>query len=134
VGEHDGAAYYTIGQRQGLQLGGEGEPWYVVNKDAAANLVFVERGRNHPALFSSRLQLETLSWITPPPQYPFQCQAKIRYRQREEFCTLQSVDNHIECHFDQPQWAAAPGQSVVFYQQDLCLGGGIIQHAYTQRD
>lgn len=124
VGRHDGAALYTLGQRKGIGLGGEGDAWYVVGKDLSRNVVLVERGANHPALFSSELRTRHLSWIAePPPVSPFRCTAKIRYRQQDTPCTLHESG---KVTFDEPQRAATPGQSIVFYQGDLCLGGGII--------
>jgi len=121
VGQHDGAAYYTIGQRKGLGLGGEGEAWYVVGKDVARNIVFVERGENHPALFASSLEASQFTWSLPP--LPYRCFAKIRYRQVEQSCTLFEGGKIV---FDEPQRAITPGQSIVFYQGDLCLGGANI--------
>lgn len=128
VGRHDGAAFYTIGQRKGLGLGGEGEAWYVVGKDITRNLVFVERGENHPALFASSLIASQFTWISAPPSsFPFQCTAKIRYRQAEQSCTLLGIHDGIgKVAFDSPQRAITPGQSIVFYEGDLCLGGALI--------
>lgn len=125
VGEHDGHAYYTIGQRHGIGLGGEGEAWYVVGKDRDKNVVYVERGANHPALFAKELVAHQLTWR--PPSYPFRCTAKIRYRQKDQRCTLLEEKNCVRVVFDEPQRAITPGQSVVFYEEDLCLGGGVIQ-------
>ncbi len=129
VGYHDGAAYYTIGQRRGLGLGGEGEAWYVVGKDIVANIVFVERGENHPALFAPSLKAHQFTWIDEkPPTFPYRCQAKIRYRQDEQSCTLLPLEGETATvTFDTPQRAITPGQSIVFYQGDLCLGGAIIR-------
>jgi len=123
VGEHDGAAFYTIGQRRGMALGGEGDAWYVVGKDQARNVVFVERGAEHPALFARELTARDLTWIADPPAFPCRCTAKIRYRQQDQACTLYESGQVL---FDEPQRAITPGQSVVFYQGDLCLGGGVI--------
>lgn len=123
VGRHEGAAFYTLGQRKGMGLGGEGEAWYVVGKDLDRNVVFVERGTNHPALFSQELRVKDLSWVAEAPILPFRCTAKIRYRQQDTPCTLYE-DNRVV--FDEPQRAATPGQSVVFYQGNICLGGGVI--------
>lgn len=124
VGKHDGAAFYTIGQRKGLGLGGEGEAWFVVEKDISRNIVFVERGENHPALFASSLTASQFTWIdTPPEEIPYRCTAKIRYRQMEQPCVIQEDGVVV---FDTPQRAITPGQSIVFYQGDLCLGGAVI--------
>ncbi len=129
VGDHDGAAYYTIGQRRGMGLGGEGEAWFVVGKDISKNIVFVERGADHPSLFSPSLIASQLTWVAePPPSFPFRCTAKIRYRQEDQPCELRLIQSgDLQVVFDAPQRAVTPGQSVVFYQSDLCLGGGIIQ-------
>lgn len=126
VGRHDGAAFYTIGQRKGLGLGGEGDAWYVVRKDVEKNIVFVERGENHPALFSSSLLATQLHWIEAPHTDSFSCSAKIRYRQQDEACTVHLTQTGALVDFDRPQRAVTSGQSVVFYQGDACLGGGII--------
>lgn len=120
VGQHDGAAFYTLGQRKGMGLGGEGDAWYVVAKDLPSNTVFVERGADHPALFRSELQTQNLTWTAPSP---LRCTAKVRYRQKDTPCTLH-VDGRVV--FDEPQRAVTPGQSIVFYQGEICLGGGII--------
>lgn len=129
VGQHDGVAFYTIGQRRGLKLGGEGEAWYVVDKDLKHNVVYVERGASHSALFSSSLLASQLTWMGQlPSSYPFRCSAKIRYRQADQPCTLLAPEKGIfPVVFDQPERAITPGQFVVFYDGDLVLGGGIIE-------
>lgn len=130
VGTHDGFAYYTIGQRKGIGLGGEGEAWFVVGKEPNRNAVFVERGERHPALYSDELIAYDLTWIDAPPPLPYRCSAKIRYRQQDVPCQLTRVDgNQICVQFDQPQRAITPGQSVVFYDNEITLGGGRIQRA-----
>jgi tRNA-specific 2-thiouridylase len=123
--------YYTIGQRQGLGIGGPGEPWFVVNKDMENNILNVIEGKNHPALFHSSLQADDLHWIAnKPPQFPLNCTARIRHRQPEQNCKItMSKDASILVDFDEPQRAIASGQSVVFYEDDLCLGGGVIRTA-----
>lgn len=132
VGRHTGAAYYTLGQRKGLGLGGPGEPWFVVGKDMARNVVIVERGENHPAMFSDTLtatdlEFTTGKWIRP---LPFNCTAKIRYRQKDQPCTVTKIENgKIFVEFDTPQRAITPRQSVVFYDGDICLGGGMIEES-----
>jgi len=132
IGEHDGLMYYTLGQRQGLgiggQAGGKGEPWYVVSKDLENNRLLVAQGHDHPLLFSNCLVAEEVHWITGAPRdLPFRCTAKTRYRQLDQTCTITYLDNDV-CHvaFDQPQRAVTPGQYCVFYKDDICLGGGII--------
>ena len=131
VGRHDGAAFYTIGQRRGMGLGGEGDAWYVMGKDLERNIVFVERGADHPALFAPSLLASQITWIAePPPSFPYACTAKIRYRQTDQPCTLHLLDNgRMRVVFDTPQRAITPGQSAVFYQGDLCLGGAKIECA-----
>lgn len=123
VGQHDGAIFYTIGQRKGMGLGGVGDAWYVVAKDLAANTVFVERGADHPALFRSELECQNRTWVDIEPAYPLRCTAKIRYRQQDTPCTLYETG---KVQFDEPQRAVTPGQSIVFYHGAICLGGAII--------
>lgn len=137
VGEHQGAFYYTIGQRQGLGIGGvknnPEEPWYVADKNIRENTLIVVQGHHHPALLKSHLRAGQLHWIDhPPPGLPHRCRAKVRYRQQDQACTIERLkaDNAI-VGFDRPQRAVTPGQSVVFYQDDVCLGGGIIEEAFN---
>lgn len=126
VGQHDGIAFYTIGQRRGLGLGGAGDAWYVIGKNIEKNVVIVERGDHHD-LFYQNLKAEDLNWVGTPPSFPFTCTAKIRYRSPDVKCTvLQSEDNQITVQFEKPQKAVTPGQSVVFYQDNICLGGAFI--------
>lgn len=132
VGEHDGAMYYTLGQRHGLNIGGvqgtSGEPWYVVGKDVAENVLVVAQGGENHWLQSTRLKASGLTWIDgAAPADSFSCTAKTRYRQGDQCCTVSVTDDHWEVHFDAPQRAVTPGQSVVFYADDVCLGGGIIE-------
>jgi tRNA-specific 2-thiouridylase len=132
VGKHDGAAFYTIGQRKGLGLGGEGAPWYVVDKDITRNIVYVERGENHPALFSSALIASRATWITDTPIFPLRCTAKIRYRQVDQPCIVYAEENEtLRAVFDTPQRAITPGQSIVFYLEEECLGGAVINTALS---
>jgi tRNA-specific 2-thiouridylase len=127
VGTHDGAAYYTIGQRRGLGLGGEGEAWFVVGKEISSNTVYVERGENHPALFSSSLTAQSPTWLGDPPSFPYRCAAKIRYRQSDQLCTVSiEAGGNLRVDFDEPQRAITPGQAVVFYDGEVCLGGATI--------
>lgn len=130
VGRHTGASYYTIGQRKGLGLGGQGEPWFVVGKDMSRNVVFVERGEFHPHLYADSLVATDLSfvkgvWDRP---LPFKCTAKIRYRQKDQECTVTKIeDGKIYVEFTHAQRAITPRQSVVFYDGEICLGGAMIE-------
>jgi len=136
LGEHAGLMFHTIGQRQGLGIGGRregsGEPWYVAGKDLERNTLIVVQGRDHPALLHHRLRAAAPHWIAgEPPAIPLRCRAKIRYRQPDQDCVLERLDAHrLDVVFAEPQRAIAPGQSVVFYQDEICLGGGIIAAAY----
>jgi tRNA-uridine 2-sulfurtransferase len=131
VGRHQGAAYYTLGQRKGLGIGGAGEAWFVVGKDLQRQVVFVEQGSDHQALYCDDLVAGQLSWIQePPPVFPFHCQAKVRYRQEDQPCVIESIEgNQAFVTFPIPQRAVTPGQSIVFYEGATCLGGGVIQQA-----
>ena len=128
VGQHQGLMYYTIGQRQGLGIGGQGEAWYVADKDMARNCLVVVQGHDHPALYQHRLAADELSWIGgEAPLFPHAYAAKTRYRQADAACTLTQVcGGRCEVEFAQTQWAVTPGQSVVLYEGAVCLGGGVI--------
>lgn len=130
IGKHDGLMYYTIGQRQGLQIGGikgkSEEPWYVAHKDLTRNVLIVIQGE-HPLLYRQTLMAKEVNWITAPNTFPCTLSAKTRYRQTDQACTVNKVsDDAYEVTFAEPQRAITPGQSVVFYEHDCCLGGGII--------
>jgi tRNA-specific 2-thiouridylase len=129
IGEHEGMAYYTIGQRKGLKIGGEGEAWFVVGKDPKRNVVFIEQGAEHPALYADKLMATELSWVSGyAPQLPFTCHAKIRYRQGDQACVIESIEKDVaEVRFLSPQRAITPRQSIVFYAGQVCLGGGMIR-------
>ncbi len=137
IGEHQGLMYYTLGQRQGIGIGGtknHGEsPWYVVHKDLDRNVLIVGQGKDHPLLFSASLTANDIYWVAlAPPALPLRCTAKVRYRQEDQACTIESINGGYKVVFDDPQRAVTPGQSVVFYLDDVCLGGGVIettQHA-----
>ncbi len=131
VGKHDGIAFYTIGQRKGLGIGGPGEAWFVVGKDIPRNVVIIEQGEDHPALYRSELIATELSWVSGvAPMFPFACSAKVRYRQPEQPCIIESIDqDSVKVRFLNPQRAVTPRQSIVFYQDDLCLGGAVIETA-----
>jgi tRNA-uridine 2-sulfurtransferase len=131
LGEHIGTMYYTLGQRDGLRIGGRrgagGEPWYVVGKDMPANVLYVAQGVDNPWLYSSRLLASELSWVAgTAAAHEFRCTAKTRYRQTDQACTVRVAGTCCEVEFDVPQRAVTPGQSVVFYRDDECLGGAII--------
>ncbi len=134
LGEHQGLMYHTIGQRQGLGIGGlanhEQAPWYVVDKALTRNVLLVAQGNNHPALFKSMLYANDIFWISgQKPDLPLRCTAKIRYRQTDQDCWLEEQPSGFRVRFDNPQRAITPGQSVVFYQSERCLGGGVIESA-----
>jgi tRNA-specific 2-thiouridylase len=134
LGTHQGLMYHTIGQRQGLGIGGlaghSHDPWYVVGKDVASNRLLVAQGNDNPALFSAALRLENIYWVAgEPPVLPLDCTAKIRYRQRDQACRLEATDAGYRVEFAEPQRAVTPGQSAVFYVGERCLGGGVIEHA-----
>jgi len=135
-GRHEGAMYYTLGQRQGLGIGGEGQPWYVVDKDIERNILYVEQGKDHPALFSDGLMASQLHWVAgQPPAVPRPCSAKVRYRQADQPCVLEAIEAGMaRVSFDSPQRAVTPGQSIVFYQGDMCLGGGVIDRRLKAGD
>lgn len=129
VGTHEGMAYYTIGQRKGLGIGGAGEAWFVVGKCAEKNLVYVAQGSDHPALYSDTLTATDLTWVAgSPPSLPFACKAKIRYRQQDQDCVVEEIqEGLVKVRFLQPQRAITPRQSIVFYSNDICLGGAMIK-------
>ena len=131
VGTHQGAMYYTLGQRSGLGIGGRhdasGAPWYVVGKDVAANVLVVAQGGESRWLQSRRLRAEPPSWVAGfAPAGDFRCTARTRYRQSDQSCTVKLVSDGIEVQFDEPQRAVTPGQSVVLYAGAVCLGGAVI--------
>lgn len=134
-GSHDGLMYYTIGQRQGLGIGGGGEnnePWFVVGKDLTTNTLYVGQGFHHPALYADSLKASEIHFTidTPLPK-TFTCTAKFRYRQQDVPVTVYLEDNHqATVIFNEPVRAITPGQAVVFYDGLTCLGGGLIDGAY----
>ena len=137
LGKHHGLMYYTLGQRQGLGIGGRKDadeaPWFVVDKDMSRNRLVVAQGHQHDLLLKHFLKASQLHWVSgKAPATTFSCKAKIRYRQIEETCTVVMLDtNHCEVCFPQAQRAITPGQSIVFYQGEICLGGGIIDSMAT---
>lgn len=127
VGEHVGLPFYTIGQRKGMAIGGPGDAWFVCNKDIKTNILTVAQGKDHPALFLPSLNASSVTWVSEPPKESFSCTAKIRYRQDDQACQVTILeDNSLYVHFEQPQRAVTPGQSIVFYNRDVCLGGAVI--------
>lgn len=139
IGQHQGLMYYTLGQRKGLGIGGlkgyDERPWFVVGKDIGNNILLVAQGSDHPLLFSQTLIAKDLHWtLDRTPELPTHCSAKTRYRQPDNPCTILRIkDGVAEVEFEQAQWAVTPGQSVVFYDGDICLGGGIIDSTETSR-
>ena len=141
LGTHQGLAFYTLGQRGGLQIGGRRghseQPWYVAAKDGRRNVLVVVQGHDHPLMASSALTTETMHWLTTPRTEPFRCTAKVRYRQADQAARLEPLpDGTARLIFDQPQRAVTPGQYAVVYDGDRCLGGGVIEtvvSAYTQQ-
>lgn len=139
IGSHDGLMYYTLGQRGGIGIGGvkdrDEAPWFVLHKDLDNNRLIVGQGHDHPMLQSSELTAYKLDWVVDAPAQLFtaqgyRCTAKTRYRQPDQACTVFALDktgDTIKVVFDEPQRAVTPGQSCVFYQDDICLGGGVIQ-------
>ena len=136
LGRHNGLMYYTYGQRKGLGIGGRRDadesPWYVIDKDIANNILVVAQGSHHPRLYHNTLETGSMHWINGMDSATRECTAKIRYRQPDQACTIEtlSADRHI-IHFAEPQRAISPGQSVVFYQGEVCLGGGVIETMYN---
>lgn len=135
IGRHNGLMYYTLGQRQGLGIGGQAtsseEPWYVSGKDLARNVLQVVQGHDHPGLQAATLLASQATWIAGhPPAAQFRCAAKVRYRQEDRACDVEILQNGVcKVRFDVPQRAVTPGQYIVFYTVDECLGGAVIDSA-----
>ncbi|MDD5579494.1 MAG: tRNA 2-thiouridine(34) synthase MnmA [Methylobacter sp.] len=133
IAPHQGLMYYTLGQRQGLGIGGvknaPDEPWYVLEKDIENNILIVGQGHDHPLMLHNILEAGQLDWCSNKPlSQTLRCKAKTRYRQADQTCYLEPIgDDKCKAVFDQPQRAITPGQSVVFYDDEICLGGGIIE-------
>ena len=140
IGQHDGLMYYTLGQRGGIGIGGvkdrPEEPWFVLAKDLDKNRLIVGQGHEHPMMMSTELQAYKLDWVDGlPPKDIFEesglrCMAKSRYRQPDQACRVFAIDEQglqVKVVFDEPQRAVTPGQSAVFYIDEVCLGGGVIQ-------
>jgi tRNA-specific 2-thiouridylase len=132
IGEHVGLAFYTLGQRKGIGIGGRrngsGAPWFVAKKEIATNTLWVVQGHDHPWLLSDRLRADDAVWVSGSPPAPgTRLTAKTRYRQADARCTVVRVEgNSFELQFDQPQWAITPGQYATLYQGEVSLGGGMI--------
>ena len=131
LGTHRGLAFYTLGQREGLQIGGQRgrseEPWYVGAKDAARNVLVIVQGHDHPILTSTALMTETMHWLTEPRSDSFRCTVKVRYRQADQPALLEPrSDGTVRIAFERPQRAVTPGQYAVVYDGDRCLGGAVI--------
>lgn len=132
IGTHPGVFYFTLGQREGLQIGGvrgfDQAPWYVVGKDVARNVLYVDQGAQSPWLLSRNLWSEPAHWISgAPPATPFECTAQTRYRQADEPCRVTvKTDGTLDVFFPTPQRAVTPGQSLVLYDGETCLGGAVI--------
>jgi tRNA-specific 2-thiouridylase len=127
VGEHIGLAFYTLGQRKGIGLGGAGEPWYVAEKRLASNELVVVQGHDHPMLMRSSLRGTEASWVLDPPAEGSRRAAKTRYRQADADCTVARVSGkELAVEFPRAQRAVTPGQSVVLYDGEVCLGGAVI--------
>ena len=137
IGRHHGLMYYTPGQRKGLGIGGlkeaGEEPWFAALKDLERNVLIAVQGHDHPLLMSTTLEAGRLHWISAtPPAAPYACRAKVRYRQEDQPCTIEWIEKaRARVRFDHPQRAVATGQSVVFYDGEECLGGGVIEQAFN---
>ena len=139
IGQHSGLMYYTMGQRQGLGIGGRAEStggaWYVADKDLSTNTLLVVQDSHHSALYHRALTChETAFIVERPTQWPLKCMAKTRYRQPDQACTITPTSDdaqRLHVVFDEPQRAVTPGQSIVFYNEEECLGGGVIEHRYS---
>lgn len=128
LGKHSGLMHYTIGQRRGIGLGGNGngEPFFVADKDLDKNRLIVAQGVKHPALYKKTCYLEEPFWITKEPTFPLKCTGKIRYRAKDENMLVEKDGDKLKITFENPLKGVTPGQVLVFYQDDICLGSGII--------
>jgi len=133
-GMHDGLMYYTIGQRHGLGIGGQGEPWFVVGKNVEDNILYVEQGDSNPYLYSDALIATDVNWLNEVNQ-TFTCTAKFRYRQKDSPVNVTLIENgKVRVDFHHKERAVTPGQAVVFYQDEVCLGGGIIEEIHRDNE
>ena len=132
-GTHDGLMYYTLGQRHGLGIGGDGEPWFVLGKDLARNVLYVGQGFHHEKLYSNALSAVKMSFTGETPTGKFACTAKFRYRQEDSPVEVEMrEDGTAYITFAEPQRAITPGQAVVLYDGEVCLGGGTIDEVFSQ--
>ena len=131
IGKHKGLIHYTYGQRRGIGIGGvgSGEPWFVAGKDISDNVLYVAQGENHKSLFTKSLIISDMSWITKEKKTPFKCTAKFRYRQEDISVSVNKINSKFNITFDKPVKAVTPGQIAVLYDEEICLGGGIIETA-----
>jgi len=141
IGQHVGLSFYTLGQRQGLGIGGvkpkgaqkgggEHAPWFVARKDMEKNTLWVVQGHDHPMLLSHALHAQDASWVAGEPPAPRAMAAKTRYRQADAACTISGIEGSaFRLQFPEAQWAVTPGQSAVLYDGEVCLGGGVINTA-----
>ncbi|WP_316571901.1 tRNA 2-thiouridine(34) synthase MnmA [Neobacillus sp. YIM B06451] len=131
-GRHDGLMYYTIGQRHGLGIGGQGDPWFVIGKDLKRNVLYVGQGFHNELLYSDSIIADNVSWVSDVAKSEeFECTAKFRYRQEDNKVTVRLMEgNKVEVLFHEPIRAVTPGQAAVFYNGDECLGGGTIGDVY----
>ena len=138
IGEHQGLMYHTLGQRQGLGIGGlngfSEEPWFVADKDLERNILIAVQGKNHPRLFKDWLTTSEIYWVNNEPELPLRCKSKVRYRQADQDCVIHKTAEGYRVEFDQPQRAVTPGQSLVLYTGEICLGGGVIEHTGDHSD
>lgn len=132
VGVHQGIMYYTIGQRKGLNIGGSGDAWFVVGKDYDDNVLYVCQGNQNEWLMSEGALISDVNWIlSEKPEGEYECTAKFRYRQKDNDVTVRFIDDTtLYVSFKQPVKAVTPGQAAVFYNGDVCLGGGTIEKVY----
>ncbi|MBE0487682.1 MAG: tRNA 2-thiouridine(34) synthase MnmA [Halomonas sp.] len=140
IGEHMGLMYYTLGQRQGLGIGGLAnhpeDPWYVAAKDLERNVLIAVQGKHHPLLYTDSLATEAMDWVAgEPPAGEARLTAKTRYRQSDVPCRMRTLtDGGVEVLFDDPQRAVTPGQSLVLYDGEICLGGGVIRDTWNAKE
>ncbi len=132
--QHEGVLYYTIGQRKGLDIGGEGGPWFVIGKDVEKNELYVSKGENNPWLYSDKCRVSGINWFKDEiPNEELTCCVKFRYRQQDNPCRIKFIDKtQVYVYYPQKVSAVTPGQQAVFYLNDECLGGGVIEEVYNE--